>query len=141
MVKNLKIYGNSGINKLIIHKLIRLLKGELNFTITNLEISFVNSADIIQLNKKYLNHNRSTDIITFCYSKIKSSLEGEILISLDDAFQNSKVFKTTFKKELLRLITHGILHLLGYNDKKMNEKKVMKKKENQLVNKYRFILR
>lgn len=127
------------IKKLTIHKLISLLKKELNFTINNLEISFLNSTDIIQLNKKYLNHKHTTDIITFDYSKLDSCLEGEILISLDDAFDNSKRFRTSFKEELIRLVIHGVLHLLGYKDKRKNEKRVMKMKENLLMHKFKFL--
>lgn len=127
------------IKKLTIHKLISLLKKELNFTINNLEISFLNSTDIIQLNKKYLNHKHSTDIITFEYSKLDSCLEGEILISLDNAFDNSKRFRTSFKEELIRLVIHGVLHLLGYKDKRKNEKRVMKMKENLLMHKFKFL--
>lgn len=139
MVKNLRIYSKKVIKKLTIHKLISLLKKELNFTIGNLEISFVNSADIFQVNREYLNRMNSTDIITFDYSKLNSSLEGEILISVDDAFENSKRFKTQFNEELLRLVIHGILHLLGYKDKKKDEKRVMKLKENLLTHKYKFL--
>lgn len=139
MIKNLRIYNNKVIKKLTIHKLISLLKKELNFTINNLEISFLNSTDIIQLNKKYLNHKHSTDIITFEYSKLDSCLEGEILISLDDAFDNSKRFRTSFKEELIRLVIHGVLHLLGYKDKRKNEKRVMKMKENLLMHKFKFL--
>lgn len=139
MVKNLRIYSKQIIKKLTIHKLIALLKKELDFTVSNLEISFVNSTDIIQVNRKYLNHKNSTDIITFVYSKLNSSLEGEILISVDDALENSRRFKTNFNEELLRLVIHGILHLLGYKDKKTNEKRIMKLKENLLTDKFKFL--
>ena len=139
MVRNLRVYNNKVINKFTIHKLINLLKKELNFTIKNLEISFVNSSEIVQLNNKYLHHNYSTDIITFDYSKLDSSLEGEILISIDDALHNSKKFRMSFKEELIRLVIHGILHLLGYKDEKISEKKVMKTKENSLLRKYKFL--
>jgi len=139
VVRNLRVYNNKVINKLTIHKLVNLLKKELNFTIKNLEISFVNSSEIVQLNNKYLHHNYSTDIITFDYSKLESSLEGEILISIDDALYNSKKFRMSFKEELIRLVIHGILHLLGYKDEKISEKKVMKTKENSLLRKYKFL--
>jgi len=140
VVKNLKIYNNKLIKKLTIHKLIGLLKKEFNFTINNLEISFVNSADIIHLNRKYLNHKHSTDIITFDYSNSNSVLDGEILISFDDALNNSKKFKSLIRHELLRLIIHGVLHLLGYNDIKNSERREMKAKENLLLNKYKFLV-
>ena len=127
------------IKKLTIHNLISLLKKELSFTIGNLEITFVNSADIIRLNKKYLKHKHSTDIITFDYSNSNSILDGEILISFDDALNNSKKFKTPITKELLRLVIHGVLHLLGYNDVIIKERRAMRAKENLLLNKYNFL--
>ena len=128
------------IKKFAIHKLISLLKKELSFTINNLEITFVNSAEIIRLNRKYLNHIHSTDIITFDYSNSNSVLEGEILISFDDALNNSKRYKTPITKELLRLLIHGVLHLLGYNDVKNIERRAMKAKENLLLKKYMFLV-
>ena len=139
MVKNLRIYSKQNIKKRTVHKLIILLKKELNFTINNLEISFVNSADIIQVNREYLKHKNSTDIITFDYAKLNSSLEGEIIISYDDALYNSKRFRTSINAELLRLIIHGVLHLLGYKDKKSNERRAMKLKEDLLTHKYKFL--
>ena len=140
MVKNLRIYGSAVISKLIIHKLINLLKREFSFTISNLEISFVNSNEIILINKKYLNHDGSTDIITFEYSPSNSSIEGVIIISKYDAFFNAKRLRTSLKEEILRLLIHGTLHLLGYNDIKKDEKKMMKSKENELVSKYKFLI-
>ena len=139
MVKNLRIYSKQNIKKRTVHKLIILLKKELNFIINNLEISFVNSADIIQVNREYLKHENSTDIITFDYAKLNSSLEGEIIISFDDALYNSKRFRTSINAELLRLIIHGVLHLLGYKDKKSNERRAMKLKEDLLTHKYKFL--
>jgi len=135
----LRIYSKQDIKKRTVHKLIILLKKELNFTINNLEISFVNSADIIQVNREYLKHKNSTDIITFDYAKLNSSLEGEIIISYDDALYNSKRFRTSINAELLRLIIHGVLHLLGYKDKKSNERRAMKLKEDLLTHKYKFL--
>ncbi|NWF88050.1 MAG: rRNA maturation RNase YbeY [Ignavibacteriaceae bacterium] len=113
---------------------------DLNFSISNLEISFVSSENIIALNKKYLNHIGSTDVITFAYSKSNSILEGEIIISSEDANKSAKRFRTTQKKEILRLLIHGILHLIGYNDIKLSERKIMKTKEDLLVNKYASII-
>src|SRR5690554_755673 len=94
----------------------------------------------MSINKKYLNHNYSTDIITFDYSSSGKNLEGEIYISTEDAASNSQKYKVTFKDEIMRLVIHGFLHLLGYNDQSQKEKIVMKRLENQLVNKYRLIV-
>lgn len=139
MVRNLRIYGNKVINKLTIHKLISLLQKELNFKIDSLDISFVNSSEIAQLNTKYLNHNYSTDIITFDYSKSDSSIDGEILISVEDASENARKFRISFKEELLRLLIHGILHILGYNDKTISQRRLMKTKENFLLSRYKIL--
>lgn len=141
MVKNLRIYGSAVISKLAIHQLINLLKRELSFSISNLEISFVNSNEIILINKIYLNHNGSTDIITFNYTSSNSALEGEIIISEYDALNNAKRFQTSLKEEALRLLIHGILHLLGYNDIKKEDRKIMKEKENELVKRYKYLLK
>jgi probable rRNA maturation factor len=139
VIRNLRIFNNNLISKSTIHKLINLLKKELEFTVNDLEISFVNSEEITQLNKIYLKHKQSTDIITFDYSKSDSSLEGEILISFDDALDNSKKFRTSLKEEIIRLIIHGVLHLRGYKDEKVNQRKMMKTKENLLLKKFIFL--
>ena len=136
MVKNLKVYTNNSISKNKIHRLLYFLKKEFEFSIISLEISFVNSSQIIQLNKKHLNHNYSTDVLTFNYSKSKLMLEGEILISTEDALKNAERFKSLYKAEIYRLIIHGVLHLVGYNDEEINERKLMKTKENLLLKQF-----
>lgn len=136
MVKNLKVYTHNSISKNTIHRLLYFLKKELEFRVISLEISFVNSSQIIQLNKKHLDHNYSTDVITFNYSKSKLMLEGEILISSEDALKNAKRFRSSYKEEIYRLIIHGVLHLVGYNDEKTNERKLMKIKEDLLLKQF-----
>jgi len=119
-----------------IHTLIKSLREELNFSITSLDINFVDSSYIHQLNKEYLAHDYSTDIITFNYSGENDNLDGEIFISHEDAKRNSEKYVVTFSNELIRLVIHGVLHLLGYNDKTAKEKRIMKKMENMLVIKF-----
>jgi rRNA maturation RNase YbeY len=116
------------------------LSKSLEFKIKSIEISFISRSIIQNINKTHLNHNYSTDIITFDYSENKKLLEGEILISVDDALENSKKYNVSFKEEICRLIIHGFLHLLGYNDVKTAEKRKMKLMENQLLNRFKFIL-
>lgn len=141
MLKNL--YVNSTrkeIKKAAVHKLIAELRNELHFKISSLSVSFISAAEIAEINNRYLNHNFSTDIITFDYSEEKSKIDAEILISIEDAAQNAKKFKVKFQEEITRLVIHGILHILGYNDINPEEKKIMKLKENQLTKKLKFIL-
>ena len=93
-----------------------------------LNFTFVSDKEIILINTRFLRHNYPTDIITFDYSLL-NIISGDIFISLDTILQNSLKYNTTMKNELNRVMIHGILHLIGYNDKKVNEKKLMRSKE------------
>lgn len=141
MIRNL--YVSSSNNKIIknrVHKLVGLLKKELNFSIQLLFINFACGEEIHKINKKYLSHDYSTDIITFNYSGNHLELDGEICISLDDALNSSQKYKVSLNSELKRLTIHGLLHLSGYNDIEKKDKKRMKRKENNLLNMYKFAL-
>jgi len=123
-----------------IHDLIKSLSNELYFKILNLEINFISAKSILDINKTYLNHDYTTDIITFNYSEIVNELDGEIFISIDDALSNSKKFNVSVSDELVRLVIHGILHLLGYDDIAHSDKKIMKRMENKLLSKFKIVL-
>lgn len=140
-MKNIRIYSiDKKIKKNKIHDLVKSLSSELKFVVSNLEINIVTQNDILEINKTYLKHNFTTDIITFNYSDLFNGLDGEIFISIDDAFTNSKKFKVSLSDELVRLVIHGVLHLLGYDDQTLADKKVMKKLENKLLSNNNFIL-
>ena len=128
----------SKLKKMMVHKLIKSLSTELTFKISNLEISFISSQSILVINRTFLKHDYTTDIITFNYSEMAKNIDGEIFISLDDALANSKIFKVTLSNELNRLVIHGILHLLGYDDQSISDKKVMKRLENKLLSKFKI---
>lgn len=123
----------------MIHNSVAFLKNELKFQVRGLIINFVNKEEIININKKYLGHNYSTDIITFDYSETNTGLDSEIFISLDDAAKNAGIYGSIFEQEIVRLVTHGILHLIGYNDISEKERKVMKLAEDNLVLKQKEI--
>ena len=78
---------------------------------------------------KYLQHDYFTDIITFDYCEGKV-LSGDLFISVDSVRENSIEFGTDFEEELHRVIVHGVLHLIGYDDHTEEDKKVMRHKEN-----------
>lgn len=109
------------------------LKKILSFTIESLNINFITPDLMIEINKQYLNHNYDTDIITFNYSGSNTNLDGEIFISIGQAIDNSIRFNVNLDSELIRLIVHGILHLLGYDDQKSSNKKKMKIEEDKLT--------
>lgn len=97
---------------------------------------FTNDIKELEINIKFLNHNFFTDIITFDYSS-GDKISGEIYISVDTVKKNAKLYNVNFREELLRVMIHGILHLCGYNDESENEKKLMFKIQENLVNEFR----
>lgn len=98
----------------------------------NISYIFCSNQYILELNQQYLNHNYFTDIITFdyCYDNI---VEGDIFISIDTVLDNSHRFKTNFNDELLRVIVHGVLHLVGFSDKTAKQQKQMRVLEDEAL--------
>jgi probable rRNA maturation factor len=90
---------------------------------------FCSDACLLKLNQEYLRHHTLTDIITFNLGQVSGQVNGEVYISIDRVKQNAIDFVTTFDQELHRVIIHGVLHLVGYGDKKSGEKTIMRKKE------------
>jgi len=88
---------------------------------------------LLERNKEFLNHNTLTDIITFNYC-IDNNISSDIMISIDRVKENSTIFENSFNEELKRVMIHGILHLIGYNDKSEKEEELMRKKENFYLN-------
>ncbi|MCF6169721.1 MAG: rRNA maturation RNase YbeY [Bacteroidales bacterium] len=95
------------------------------------DIQFVFCGDdfLTEINKEYLHHDTFTDIITFSNSANPSVISGDIFISIDRVNENAKSLNCDFENELSRVIIHGILHLLGYNDNNPGEKLQMRAKE------------
>ena len=140
-MKNLQVYTeDSKIDKIKVHKLIQYLRKEFSFEVQFLSISFISSLALEVINKKHLKHHYAPDAITFNYSKQRGLLDGEILISFEDAKRNAKKFRVTYGKELFRLVVHGVLHLLDFYDNNAKNKNIMKKTENKLINKFYFTL-
>jgi probable rRNA maturation factor len=142
LIKNCFISVEDGIgkvNKRLIHKLMGLLIKEFGLRINSLELNLISGDTIQKLNKKYLEHDYSTDVITFDYSENINNLEGEIFISINDAKINANKFRCTIDEEIVRLITHGVLHLMGYKDYLKEEKRKIKKAEDYILNKFYFL--
>ena len=99
----------------------------------NISYIFCSDEYLLVVNKKYLEHDTYTDIITFDYTENSEIISGDIFISIDRVKENAKEFKVAFEEELRRVIIHGVLHLLGYPDKKPNEEKIMREKENKAL--------
>lgn len=95
----------------------------------NINIIFCSDNYILDVNVKYLGHDYFTDIITFDYCE-KDILSGDLFISIDTLRDNAEFYKTEFNDELNRVIVHGLLHLIGYDDHTPEEQKIMREKEN-----------
>ena len=94
----------------------------------DIAIIFCSDNYILDVNIKYLQHDYFTDIITFDYCE-GNFLSGDLFISVDSVRENAEFFNTEFPDELNRVIVHGILHLVGYDDHTDEEKKLMREKE------------
>lgn len=88
---------------------------------------------ILKVNQDYLKHDFYTDVITFDYVKGKI-ISGDIFVSLPRISDNAKMLNKDFEKEFLRVLAHGILHLLGYKDKSEDEITLMRSKEDYYIN-------
>lgn len=93
---------------------------------------FCNDDKILEVNRQYLKHDYFTDIITFDYCE-GDMLSGDLFISLDTVRTNAELFHKTFDDELHRVIIHGILHLVGINDKGPGEREIMEAAENKAL--------
>ena len=95
------------------------------------ELSYIFCSDeyLLEINKKHLEHDYYTDVITFDYCE-ENIISGDILISIDMIEENAKKYNVSFDNELLRIILHGLLHLLGFDDKTPEDKQLMTEKEN-----------
>ncbi|MBP7507062.1 MAG: rRNA maturation RNase YbeY [Prolixibacteraceae bacterium] len=98
----------------------------------DINIIFCSDKYLLEMNKAYLNHDYFTDIITFNYNT-EDRISGDIFISLDTVKNNSIYFSQPFNNELLRVIIHGILHLLGYDDKTEQEQVLIHTKEDEAI--------
>lgn len=94
----------------------------------DISIIFCSDQYILDVNRKYLNHDYYTDIITFDYCE-GDLLSGDLFISIDSVRENAAFYGTAFENELNRVIVHGVLHLIGYDDHTEEEIALMRSKE------------
>ena len=96
--------------------------------IGDISIIFCSDNYILDVNMKYLQHDYLTDVITFDYCE-GDKLSGDLFISVDTVRENAKLYNTDFNDELNRVMVHGILHLIGYDDHSQKDKQLIRKKE------------
>ncbi len=103
-----------------------------NFHVGNVVFAFFDDQEVKKLNKKFLNKNYYTDVISFDESRDRL-INGNIAISVDRVKENAINFKCTFPDEMRRVMVHGLLHFMGYNDQNEESIKIMRKKENEKI--------
>lgn len=87
---------------------------------------------ILETNRQFLGHDYYTDIITFDYTNSRH-IAGDMVISLDTVRSNAEMLGVSYKKELLRVMIHGVLHLCGINDKGPGEREIMEGYEDEAI--------
>ncbi len=97
----------------------------------SVNVIYLNNEDIHEMNRKYLEHDYPTDVITFTLDE--DELEGEIYIGVETAKENADRFEVDLSEELLRLAAHGTLHLMKQDDSTDEERKEMRKLENKYL--------
>lgn len=101
---------------------------------SELSISFIDDAQMRELNRTYRNIDRTTDVLSFPQGEGPDfTLLGDIIISIDTASRHAESYGVTQHEELKKLIIHGILHLLGHDHKKKKETQIMREKEKELA--------
>lgn len=115
--------------KLLNNRWLKTVAGSEMRRIGDINIIFCSDNYILDVNMKYLEHDYFTDIITFDYCE-KDILSGDLFISIDSVRENASFFGTDFEDELNRVMVHGILHLIGYDDHSENDIAQMRAKEN-----------
>ena len=107
-----------------------------NFIISSLIYIHMTDNELLEVNQTHLNHDTYTDIITFDLSDGEGVLDGEIYVSTDRIKENAVTYQSDFWTEYVRVVSHGVFHLLGYGDKTENESKTMRDKELQAINRW-----
>ncbi len=107
--------------------------GSTDCTIRQLTFIFTSDEQLLHINREFLKHDTYTDIITFQYSEDPKTLESDVFISIDRVKENAAQLNVPFYEELHRVMIHGVLHLIGYNDKTASQKREMRKLENHYL--------
>ena len=127
-------------NKRIISRWLRNIVSKRGISIGQLNYIFCSDSYLLDINKRFLGHDYYTDVISFDYSSDfelqygTNSLSGDIYISIDSVQYNAETYKVAFEKELYRVMVHGLLHLLGFDDMTPELQKEMRAEEDKALN-------
>jgi probable rRNA maturation factor len=129
----------SGKQRKAIRQMIETIAHDHGYIIQNICYIFMKDDELLEINQSHLQHDDYTDIITFDLSDTEACIDGEIYISIDRIADNAIKFNCTKEDELIRVLSHGVLHLMGYKDKSENDSKNMRDAENLSIKIYHEI--
>lgn len=109
-------------------------------SVGNISYLFCDDEYMLEVNRHYLDHDTYTDIITFDYV-VANLISGDIFISVDRVGENARLFGVEFERELLRVVIHGVLHLLGQGDKSDAEAAEMRRQEEEALSLWNAMFR
>jgi rRNA maturation RNase YbeY len=112
-----------------LQKLVRALIQNEEKKFGDISVIFCSDEYLLKINEQYLGHNYYTDIVTFDYVE-NSVISGDLFVSVDRVAENAEKYGNPFIEELHRVVIHGVLHLVGYKDKTIEEQSLMREKEN-----------
>ena len=120
-----------------LNRWIEMVASSFGLNVGSLTYCFCDDKYILDVNRRFLNHDYYTDIITFDYTR-SDKIGGDMVISLDTVRSNAEQLGADFTKELLRVIIDGVLHLCGIDDKGPGEREIMEQEENKALSLYEF---
>jgi len=126
-------YQKNRIPKKDVRKVLSHLFKDKKFHVKQYSIVLFTDAELKELNRKFLNHNYHTDIITFDYSEEANTINGEAYLSYETISKNAATFGCSILQEFTRVAIHGALHLCGYKDKGSNDQKIMRAEEEKYL--------
>ena len=129
----------NGMKRKNIRQMLDTIAENHGYIIQNICYVFMSDDELLEINQSHLQHDDYTDIITFDLSDTEASIDGEIYISVDRIQENAKNFNCSIEDELIRVISHGVLHLMRYKDKSEIDSQKMKDAENNSIEIYHGI--
>ena len=135
MSKEFNLEGNeAGVvsSEAVISAMSTVLNGE-EKDYTSVSVLLVSDDEIQKIHKKYLGNDHATDVVTFPLHEAADPIEGEIYVSWQTTKRNSTLYANTHSNEIIRVVIHGILHLIGYDDSTPELRDEMKMKEDHYL--------
>lgn len=143
MSNNIQFLGKSrfinGTKRKSIRQMLASIAENHGYIIQGICYIFMSDDELLEINQSHLQHDDYTDIITFDLSDTEASIDGEIYISVDRIKENAIKFQCSEEDELIRVLSHGVLHLMGYKDKSEKDSQKMRDAENKSIEIYHDI--